>query len=143
MSFRFSFLSVCAGLQRFCEDIEMMIGFQPNRFWRICWGFVTPTILTVCLFLLILFSFSRTHTQNMCGVNMFSLLPFKCIDLQLESNRNVFICSYSCHVTKSQVVLHNSYCLIVDNPAAANTHIHLSPDNTFSGKRPLICGSRI
>uniref|UniRef100_A0A8K9XGI9 Transporter n=1 Tax=Oncorhynchus mykiss TaxID=8022 RepID=A0A8K9XGI9_ONCMY len=34
------------GLQRFCEDIEMMIGFQPNRFWRICWAFVTPTILT-------------------------------------------------------------------------------------------------
>lgn len=40
-------LLVGAGLQRFCEDIEMMIGFQPNRFWRICWAFVTPTILTV------------------------------------------------------------------------------------------------
>lgn len=39
-----------AGLQRFCEDIEMMIGFQPNRFWRICWAFVTPTILTVHIF---------------------------------------------------------------------------------------------
>lgn len=26
-----------------------MIGFQPNRFWRLCWAFVTPTILTVCL----------------------------------------------------------------------------------------------
>lgn len=25
-----------------------MIGFQPNKFWRICWAFVTPTILTVC-----------------------------------------------------------------------------------------------
>ncbi|CAG5849281.1 unnamed protein product [Menidia menidia] len=33
-------------LERFCEDIEMMIGFQPNRFWRVCWAFVTPTILT-------------------------------------------------------------------------------------------------
>ncbi|KAI4830184.1 hypothetical protein KUCAC02_001834, partial [Chaenocephalus aceratus] len=39
-------ISYLYGLQRFCEDIEMMIGFQPNRFWRICWGFVTPTILT-------------------------------------------------------------------------------------------------
>uniref|UniRef100_A0A673Y1X6 Transporter n=1 Tax=Salmo trutta TaxID=8032 RepID=A0A673Y1X6_SALTR len=38
--------SIHTGLQRFCEDIEMMIGFQPNRFWRICWAFVTPTILT-------------------------------------------------------------------------------------------------
>ena len=35
------------GLQRFCEDIEMMIGFQPSKFWRVCWAFVTPTILTV------------------------------------------------------------------------------------------------
>uniref|UniRef100_A0A672QWI3 Sodium- and chloride-dependent glycine transporter 2-like n=1 Tax=Sinocyclocheilus grahami TaxID=75366 RepID=A0A672QWI3_SINGR len=34
---------------RFCEDIEMMIGFQPNKFWRICWAFVTPTILTFIL----------------------------------------------------------------------------------------------
>uniref|UniRef100_A0A8C5AGS1 Transporter n=1 Tax=Gadus morhua TaxID=8049 RepID=A0A8C5AGS1_GADMO len=39
-------VSYLYGLQRFCEDIEMMIGFQPNRFWRICWAFVTPTILT-------------------------------------------------------------------------------------------------
>ncbi|KAM9366310.1 sodium- and chloride-dependent glycine transporter 2 isoform 2-T2 [Symphorus nematophorus] len=39
-------ISYLYGLQRFCEDIEMMIGFQPNQFWRICWAFVTPTILT-------------------------------------------------------------------------------------------------
>ncbi|XP_039651994.1 sodium- and chloride-dependent glycine transporter 2 isoform X1 [Perca fluviatilis] len=39
-------ISYLYGLQRFCEDIEMMVGFQPNRFWRICWAFVTPTILT-------------------------------------------------------------------------------------------------
>lgn len=44
------FFSFNAGLQRFCEDIEMMIGFQPNRFWRLCWAFVTPTILTVWAF---------------------------------------------------------------------------------------------
>uniref|UniRef100_A0A663MFH3 Solute carrier family 6 member 5 n=1 Tax=Athene cunicularia TaxID=194338 RepID=A0A663MFH3_ATHCN len=36
-------------LQRFCEDIEMMIGFQPSKFWRVCWAFVTPTILTFIL----------------------------------------------------------------------------------------------
>ncbi|KAJ8413051.1 hypothetical protein AAFF_G00106330 [Aldrovandia affinis] len=42
-------ISYIYGLQRFCEDIEMMIGFQPNRFWRICWAFVTPTILTFIL----------------------------------------------------------------------------------------------
>ncbi|XP_023674928.1 sodium- and chloride-dependent glycine transporter 2 isoform X1 [Paramormyrops kingsleyae] len=42
-------VSYIYGLQRFCEDIEMMIGFQPNKFWRICWAFVTPTILTFIL----------------------------------------------------------------------------------------------
>ncbi|NXR46357.1 SC6A5 protein, partial [Hippolais icterina] len=38
-------VSYIYGLQRFCEDIEMMIGFQPSKFWRVCWAFVTPTIL--------------------------------------------------------------------------------------------------
>ncbi|KAG5848884.1 sodium- and chloride-dependent glycine transporter 2-like [Anguilla anguilla] len=42
-------VSYIYGLQRFCEDIEMMIGFQPNKFWRVCWAFVTPTILTFIL----------------------------------------------------------------------------------------------
>uniref|UniRef100_H0W6Y1 Transporter n=1 Tax=Cavia porcellus TaxID=10141 RepID=H0W6Y1_CAVPO len=41
--------SLLTGLQRFCEDIEMMIGFQPNIFWKVCWAFVTPTILTFIL----------------------------------------------------------------------------------------------
>uniref|UniRef100_A0A8C8SX35 Transporter n=1 Tax=Pelusios castaneus TaxID=367368 RepID=A0A8C8SX35_9SAUR len=42
-------ISYIYGLQRFCEDIEMMIGFQPSKFWRVCWAFVTPTILTFIL----------------------------------------------------------------------------------------------
>uniref|UniRef100_A0A8C0D7L6 Transporter n=1 Tax=Balaenoptera musculus TaxID=9771 RepID=A0A8C0D7L6_BALMU len=42
-------ISYVYGLQRFCEDIEMMIGFQPNVFWKVCWAFVTPTILTFIL----------------------------------------------------------------------------------------------
>uniref|UniRef100_A0A8D0H622 Transporter n=1 Tax=Sphenodon punctatus TaxID=8508 RepID=A0A8D0H622_SPHPU len=42
-------VSYVYGLQRFCEDIEMMIGFQPSKFWRVCWAFVTPTILTFIL----------------------------------------------------------------------------------------------
>ncbi|XP_019598183.1 sodium- and chloride-dependent glycine transporter 2 isoform X1 [Rhinolophus sinicus] len=42
-------ISYVYGLQRFCEDIEMMIGFQPNIFWKVCWAFVTPTILTFIL----------------------------------------------------------------------------------------------
>nr|XP_060460426.1 sodium- and chloride-dependent glycine transporter 2 [Panthera onca] len=46
-------ISYVYGLQRFCEDIEMMIGFQPNIFWKVCWAFVTPTILTAEGFALI------------------------------------------------------------------------------------------
>ncbi|XP_032833846.1 sodium- and chloride-dependent glycine transporter 2 [Petromyzon marinus] len=42
-------ISYIYGLNRFCEDIEMMIGFQPSYFWRICWAFLTPTILTFIL----------------------------------------------------------------------------------------------
>ncbi|XP_062917797.1 sodium- and chloride-dependent glycine transporter 2 [Mobula hypostoma] len=42
-------VSYIYGLKRFCEDIEMMIGFQPSYFWRICWAFFTPTILTFIL----------------------------------------------------------------------------------------------
>eukprot|EP00062_Callorhinchus_milii_P003799 gi/632941470/ref/XP_007885882.1/ PREDICTED: sodium- and chloride-dependent glycine transporter 2 [Callorhinchus milii] len=42
-------ISYLYGLKRFCEDIEMMIGFQPSYFWRVCWAFVTPTILTFIL----------------------------------------------------------------------------------------------
>ncbi|XP_029615106.1 sodium- and chloride-dependent glycine transporter 2-like [Salmo trutta] len=42
-------VSYIYGLKRFCEDIEMMIGFQPNMFWRVCWAFVTPSILTFIL----------------------------------------------------------------------------------------------
>ena len=38
---------VFAGMSRFCEDIVMMIGFQPNIFFRACWKVITPLIVTV------------------------------------------------------------------------------------------------
>ncbi len=79
ISLLFSFFP-SAGLQRFCEDIEMMIGFQPNRFWRICWAFVTPTILTVFLFfahLILSHMHSHRHT-DMCSLKCFHLhCPFQ------------------------------------------------------------------
>ncbi|XP_059615994.1 sodium-dependent dopamine transporter isoform X2 [Phlebotomus argentipes] len=33
------------GVQRFCDDIEDMIGFAPGRYWRVCWKFVAPLFL--------------------------------------------------------------------------------------------------
>ncbi|XP_066287471.1 sodium- and chloride-dependent glycine transporter 1-like isoform X1 [Branchiostoma lanceolatum] len=37
------------GTDNFFRDIEMMIGFKPNRWWWICWKFLTPAILVVIL----------------------------------------------------------------------------------------------
>ncbi|KAI1232790.1 Sodium- and chloride-dependent glycine transporter 2, partial [Lamprotornis superbus] len=54
-------VSYIYGLQRFCEDIEMMIGFQPSKFWRVCWAFVTPTILTAC------FAYSNVFVLLSCS----------------------------------------------------------------------------
>lgn len=33
------------GIDRFCDDIESMIGFRPNLFWRTCWRYVSPLFL--------------------------------------------------------------------------------------------------
>lgn len=35
------------GTDRFCDDIQEMIGMYPGRFWRYCWKFITPCCLTV------------------------------------------------------------------------------------------------
>lgn len=43
----------------------MMIGFQPNIFWKVCWAFVTPTILTVRILHVFL---CRQHLAYICGV---------------------------------------------------------------------------
>jgi len=33
------------GVDRFCGDIESMIGFRPNIYWRICWKYISPIFL--------------------------------------------------------------------------------------------------
>ncbi|OWF47646.1 Sodium- and chloride-dependent glycine transporter 2 [Mizuhopecten yessoensis] len=33
------------GADRFYKDLEMMIGYQPCAWWKICWCFVTPTLI--------------------------------------------------------------------------------------------------
>lgn len=33
------------GVDRFCEDIEFMLGRKTGLYWRICWKFVTPAIM--------------------------------------------------------------------------------------------------
>lgn len=37
------------GVERFCKDIEFMLGFRPNIYWRTCWRFITPGLMSVIL----------------------------------------------------------------------------------------------
>lgn len=41
------FLRPCAGIQRFCRDIHMMLGFKPGIYFRACWLFLSPATLLV------------------------------------------------------------------------------------------------
>ncbi|XP_030760417.1 sodium-dependent dopamine transporter isoform X2 [Sitophilus oryzae] len=38
------------GTQRFCDDIEDMIGFAPGIYWRFCWKFAAPLFLLFIIF---------------------------------------------------------------------------------------------
>ncbi|XP_064608852.1 sodium- and chloride-dependent glycine transporter 1-like isoform X2 [Liolophura sinensis] len=33
------------GINRFYKDIELMIGYQPSVWWKICWCFITPAVI--------------------------------------------------------------------------------------------------
>ncbi|KAK2499098.1 hypothetical protein MC885_017568 [Smutsia gigantea] len=35
----------CAGVDRFSNDIQQMMGFKPGLYWRLCWKFVSPAFL--------------------------------------------------------------------------------------------------
>jgi solute carrier family 6 (neurotransmitter transporter, glycine) member 5/9 len=37
------------GVKRLCKDIEFMLGFRPNIYWRLCWWVLTPGLMTVIL----------------------------------------------------------------------------------------------
>lgn len=38
-----------SGVDRICRDAEFMIGRNPGFYWRLCWGILTPVIMTVIL----------------------------------------------------------------------------------------------
>lgn len=37
------------GVDRLCKDIEFMLGFYPNLYWRLCWKYITPGLMTAIL----------------------------------------------------------------------------------------------
>lgn len=39
----------CLGLEKFCDDVESMIGHRPGLYWRLCWKFVSPMFIIVSL----------------------------------------------------------------------------------------------
>lgn len=36
-------------VDRLCKDVEFMLGFYPNLYWRICWKYITPGLMTIIL----------------------------------------------------------------------------------------------
>lgn len=52
---------VCVpGTNRFCNDIQLMLGFYPGCFWRVCWVAICPCFLLVRLFQCLREHFWRT-----------------------------------------------------------------------------------
>lgn len=47
LQFLMEYFSI-SGTDRFYKDIELMIGFQPCLWWKICWKFITPVTIAVC-----------------------------------------------------------------------------------------------
>ncbi|XP_053689270.1 sodium-dependent nutrient amino acid transporter 1 isoform X2 [Sabethes cyaneus] len=37
------------GVDRFCKDVEFMLGTRPNIYWRLCWRWITPALMTAIL----------------------------------------------------------------------------------------------
>ncbi|XP_065073599.1 sodium-dependent nutrient amino acid transporter 1 isoform X2 [Ochlerotatus camptorhynchus] len=37
------------GVDRFCKDVEFMLGIRPNLYWRLCWKWITPLLMSVIL----------------------------------------------------------------------------------------------
>lgn len=48
-----------SGLENFCVDMEFMTGMVVTKYWRWCWGLITPFIMIV-VFLYAFISLQRT-----------------------------------------------------------------------------------
>ncbi|KAL3310899.1 Sodium-dependent serotonin transporter, partial [Cichlidogyrus casuarinus] len=85
-------LSWFYGVDRFSDDIQMMLGFKPGIFWRICWKFISPLFL----FFICLMNFYSLTMEGGEPVKVFSyVLPMdgwiKMIGLGILFSSIVFI----------------------------------------------------
>jgi len=53
---------LCAGFNRFSDDIAMMIGHRPNYYWIVCWVAITP-IMTWVISYTFLFFIGLIHSM--------------------------------------------------------------------------------
>ncbi|CRK88594.1 CLUMA_CG002360, isoform A [Clunio marinus] len=61
------------GVDRFCKDIEFMLRRQTGIYWRLCWKFVTPTIM-IGIFCYFIFTWELlTYQDREYSFNMHAL----------------------------------------------------------------------
>ena len=52
------------GLNRFSEDIFMMIGRKPNIYFKATWLFVTPSLIIVCIYSMYVYALQYNNNNN-------------------------------------------------------------------------------
>jgi len=51
------------GIENFCMDIQLMIKKEVSVYWRLCWQFISPTLLSIVLFATI-FQWKRSELDG-------------------------------------------------------------------------------
>lgn len=72
-----------AGVDRLCRDAEFMIGRNPSKYWRTCWGILTP-IMMIFILLYTLVSFKPLTYKNQfypsTAYGNFPILLWNCVN---------------------------------------------------------------
>ncbi len=70
------------GTNRFCNDIQLMLGFYPGCFWRVCWVAICPCFLLVRLMYSI---YAQAHEDAVISAAVIYLLALRIVLLHLTS----------------------------------------------------------
>lgn len=79
--FKAALTSCSFPLNRFEDDIQYMIGFRPHAYWRICWRYVSPFLISVILIASIINLAITPMTYSAWDPNLVSVLAnfFQCM----------------------------------------------------------------
>ena len=72
--FKAALTSCSFPLNRFEDDIQYMIGFRPHVYWRICWRYVSPFLISVILIASIINLAITPMTYSAWDPNLVSVL---------------------------------------------------------------------